>query len=96
MLTKRDITQLKDIFVTKEQFNLEMGSVRSDINNLRSDFDSFRIGVFSSFDAIMDELKLIRKELAVSSYRRLENSDLLLDHEKRIKALESRNKPIPN
>jgi len=99
MLTNLDIKKLKSIFATKE----DLKEIRSDLNGFatkkdldrfatKKDLDRFvtKEEFLTSFDALMHELKAIREELTLGSYRRLENSDLLENHEERITIVEKK------
>jgi len=56
----------------------------------RDEFHSFKDEILTRFDKIMFELKAIREEQIVGSYRRIENFDLLENHESRITILEKK------
>lgn len=76
MLTKSDITKLKEIFVTKE----ELSELEKRLKN------DFLIG----FDAIMHELKSMREEITIMFYRQSENTEKIESHEVRIKNIEEK------
>lgn len=74
MFTKSDINQLKEVFATKK--DLEKFVTKSEFT--------------AAFDALMHELKAIREELIVSSYRGSENYDAIQNHDGRITLMESK------
>lgn len=60
MLNQTDLSNLKKIFVTKEEFDLGLQDLRHDM--------------MTRFDAIMFELKAMREEMTVFAYRQSEHS----------------------
>ncbi len=82
MLSSLDIKKLQEVFATKTEL-IELEA------RLESKFvtkDEFLKG----FDALMFELKAIREDLAVTTYRNSEISKKLENHEDRIISVEEK------
>jgi hypothetical protein len=101
MLTKSDIQQLKNVFATKQ--DLEEFATKKDLEEFatkkylekfatKKDLEKFvtKNEFFAAFDALMHELKAIREELTVGSYRRSKNHDSIQNHEGRLTLIESK------
>ncbi len=81
-LTKVDIQLLKDIFVTKEEFN----DLKSEFQELKSDFGEFKHKMDGMYNMLVEFLKEIRdnrEEQTILAHRSS-------DHEDRIQAIESK------
>ena len=89
MLTKSDIKQLKDIFVTKAEFQREIARLK-EVFVTKEEFFDFKDQMITNFDAILHELKGMREEMTINFHRRTENSQQLEKHETRITTLEEK------
>jgi hypothetical protein len=83
MLTKKDIQDLKEVFVTREEFY----DFREEVYER---FDEVKETIIQFKDAILTEIKAMREELiVVTGYRQhLEN------HEERITLLKSKSESV--
>lgn len=97
--TKKDLERFatkKDLekFATKK--DLERFATKKGLDKLglvsatKKDLEKFlsRDEFITKFDALMYELKAIREEFVVGSYRRRENTDAIENHERRLAKLE--------
>lgn len=92
MITNNDINKLKEVFATKDDLKAyatrdEVKAIVAEANDdqnakIDAKLIQFRSDIFNKIDLVIGELKTIREEQAVVSYR-------LSDHEDRITKLES-------
>lgn len=88
MLTKLDITKLKEVFVTKEEFRSEMSkfATRDEFKELKAEFSELK----SMIHEVIFELKDMREEFSAITYRNREHSDTIESHGVRITTLEEK------
>lgn len=96
MLSKKDLSILKDTFVTKKEFGAFKNEVREDFIRLRQRINEdvkeelknylTKDDFYTRFDILMGELKSMREEIAAMFYRQqehttqLEEQQVLLTH----------------
>lgn len=68
MLSTADISKLRNIFVTKDEFN----ELRSDVHQ------------------ILFEVRKLNEEVLVTNYRQSKHTDMLDNHDDRLRALEKK------
>ncbi|MBP7740968.1 hypothetical protein KA089_02195 [Candidatus Woesebacteria bacterium] len=99
MLSSLDIKKLQEVFATKEElvglenrFNRKFAT-KEDLIELEARLESKFVTkdeFLKGFDALMFELKAIREDLAVTTYRNSEISKKLENHEDRIISVEEK------
>lgn len=89
MLTKQDITKLRGIFATKQ--DLERLVSRLEFNERMEDFElKIKDIVLTSQSIVMGELKAMREEHTINTFRMRNHSDQLNNHENRLVGLEAK------
>jgi type I site-specific restriction endonuclease len=88
-ITNKDIEKLKEVFVTKEEFNQRFEQIEIKFEGRFNEVNNKFNEVTNLIDHVMFELRDMRQEVRInfSQYRR--HDDMLENHEKRIKFLET-------
>ena len=79
MLTNSDITKLKHIFVTKDEFQDHFDVLEGKFNQ-----------VMKMLDSVMGELKAIREEQTIMFHTLVDHSDKIENYESRLVYLEGK------
>jgi len=79
MLTNSDITKLKHIFVTKDEFQDHFDVLEGKFNQ-----------VMNMLDSVMGELKAIREEQTIMFHTLVDHSDKIENYESRLVCLEGK------
>lgn len=93
MLSQSDISKLKKIFITKDDFKSEVFQLKQSFATKKELLETeqrLKNEFVTGFDAVMHELKSIREEISVMLYRQSENTEAITEHEERIKSIEDK------
>ncbi|MBU0686590.1 MAG: hypothetical protein KKB81_01870 [Candidatus Margulisbacteria bacterium] len=98
-LSKKDISNLQDIFLTKSEFNTfkndttsfqyEMIEFRNEMAGFNNEMTGFKNDAMNNFDALFKKLSDIKTELISFGNHYKRQNKLLENHEVRIQGLEA-------
>ena len=94
-ITNKDIDKLKEVFITKEEFNLKFAQVDKRFEQVDKRFeqidkrfeliDNKLVDIMSHLDFLFKEFRDFRQELKINLHQYRRHDDLLKNHEKRIR-----------